>query len=82
MKLLALPLILLTASPASAITWGEFWEPFNDGHHHHHYREYRPRRTCEYVVTRRRWIPGYWLGAHRYVEGHYETRDSIRYRPC
>ncbi|AIX22555.1 cAMP phosphodiesterase [Synechococcus phage S-MbCM6] len=49
MKFLALPMILLTASPASAITWGEFWDPFTDRHHHvetHHYHSPPPRRKC------------------------------------
>jgi hypothetical protein len=89
MKLLALPLLLLTAAPANALTWGEFWEPFTHDHHHHYHghvhRDYyrRPRRRmCEYVVTRRHWVDGYWLGPYNYVEGHYETRDHIRRRPC
>jgi hypothetical protein len=37
---------------------------------------------CEYVVTRRHWVDGYWLGPYNYVEGYYETRDHIRRRPC
>jgi hypothetical protein len=80
-KLLALPLILFTASPASAITWGEFWEPLREDHHHHHYHQ-RPQRYCEVIVTKRVWVPGYYLGPYHYVEGHYETRDQIRRRPC
>jgi hypothetical protein len=84
MKLLALvPLLLLSAAaPANALTWNEFWEPF-DGHGHHHYYEAPPRRRmCEVQVTKRVWIPGFWLGHHQYVEGYYEKQTRLRYQPC
>ena len=33
--LLALGGVMMISSPANAITWGEFWEPFTDNHSHH-----------------------------------------------
>jgi len=85
MKLLALaPLLLLTAAPANALTWNEFWEPF-DGHgqhYHYHYKAPPRRRMCEVQVTRRVWIPGHWLGHYKYVEGYYEKQTRLNYRPC
>ena len=37
--LLSLGGVLLLSSPANAITWNEFWEPFDgDGHSHHVHR--------------------------------------------
>ena len=42
-KVLAAVAALTLATPAQALTWEEFWEPFNDDHHHHHvhYRGHR-----------------------------------------
>jgi len=87
-KLFALPLFAILALPtsASALTWAEFWEPFvEEGHSHHHYHyEYHPprRRMCEVKVTRRRWVPGFWLGHHEYVEGYWQKETRLKYRPC
>lgn len=90
MKLLALaPLLLLSAAPANALTWKEFWEPFDGhGHHHHHHQHYYyneappRRRMCEVQVTRRKWVPGFWLGHHEYVEGYWEKQTRLKWRPC
>jgi hypothetical protein len=73
MKLLALPLMLLMATPANAITWREFWEPFEVEHHHHH----RPRRrqVCTEEVYREvRNRRGH------FVEYYYETVRVPCYR--
>jgi len=37
--------LTLLAAPANAITWKEFWEPFdgNQAHHHYHPRPRRPK---------------------------------------
>lgn len=74
MKLLALPLILLAAAPAQALTWKEFWEPF-DGGHHHHYRRYPA--LCEVVVEYEQWVPG-----NRWRPGYLRRWSEIEYRPC
>ena len=34
-KVLAAVAALTLAAPAQALTWEEFWESFNDDHHHH-----------------------------------------------
>jgi hypothetical protein len=68
-KLLASTVALVGfASPAQAITWGEFWEPFKSDHHHHHYHAPRPRPMCEQREYREvRDSRG------RFVEYYYET---------
>ena len=33
-KVLAAVAALTLATPAQALTWEEFWEPFTDDHHH------------------------------------------------
>jgi len=49
-RLLALPLMLLTATPASAITWEEFWEPLDrdkvEVHHYHHGHHGLRKKRC------------------------------------
>ena len=43
--LLALGGVLLLSSPANAITWNEFWEPFDgDGSGHHVHRPHNGHR--------------------------------------
>lgn len=87
-KLFARPLFALLSLPtsASALTWAEFWEPFADeGHsHYNHHYEYHPprRRMCEVKVTRRKYVPGFWLGHHEYVEGYWQKETRLKYRPC
>ena len=74
MKLFALPLILLTASPSHAITWKEFWEPFGVEHHHHYHRPKRRRICTEEVYREVRDRRGY------FVEYYYETVRVPCYR--
>ena len=72
-KLLASTVALVGfASPAQAVTWKEFWEPFKSDHHHHvehHHHHYRPRRAmCEHREYREvRDSRG------RFVDYYYET---------
>ena len=82
MKLLALPLLMFLATPAQAITWGEFWEPFTDDHHverevHHYHHSAPPRRRCRYKVKRERYIPGDY-----YHEGYTTYETEIVWRAC
>jgi|SaaInlV_120m_DNA_3_1039746.scaffolds.fasta_scaffold00536_2 hypothetical protein len=85
MKLLALvPLLLMTAAPANALTWKEFWEPFDghghgrytEQHYHHYYERPKRRRVCTEEVYREvRNRRGH------FVEYYYETvRVPCRYR--
>lgn len=78
MKFFILPLLLVLATPAQAITWKEFWEPFTREEPVRYYR----RVECSVIITDRIWIPGYYRGPWDYVEGHYELRDVIRRVPC
>lgn len=42
---------LALASPASAITWKEFWEPFDGGiEHHHYYHRPKYKKICYHNV--------------------------------
>lgn len=84
MKPLLLTLTLLTIStPAQAITWKEFWEPFGrDEHHHHHYREYSP--MCHERIVREEYVPGdRWRSGYvrRWVEWVYIPCYDRRYYP-
>lgn len=86
-KLLATCAVLVgvSATPAQAITWGEFWEPFKDDHHHHHvhrevhYYHHRPRRRrmCKYRMSYQRWQRG-----DRFSEGRYVWRSKTVWEPC
>ena len=51
--LLLLPFVTL---PASAITWKEFWEPFDDGSYHRSPTYYTP--LCTRTVYREEYVPG------------------------
>lgn len=77
-RLLLIPIIAMLATPARALTWQEFWEPFEYTPSH----QYNRHRICETVVTRRVWVPGYWLGPYNYVEGYYENQGKILSHRC
>ena len=89
MKVLPLLLLSVIATPAQALTWEEFWGPFN-GDHHHHYNS-RPHYTepmCRRRLYNEEYIPGYYTrSGHRvggYVNRWYEWVSvpcrSNRYR--
>ena len=59
MKLL--PLLLLTFLPlsAEAITWNQFWRPFENGNSYYYQRPYVS--MCNRKVYREEYVPGnYW----------------------
>ena len=76
MKKIVIALVALSfATPAKALTWKEFWEPFVEysNHHHHdrgyHYNEHygQPTDGCDRVdYNYYYWVPGYYNG-QRYV---------------
>jgi len=84
MKIIALSLLAALALPTSAeaLTWKEFWEPFVEEQHTHHYH-HRPRkpRSCQVLVHRKIWVPGYWTGSY-YREGWWERRTRTKWVPC
>lgn len=55
MKYLAFLLLLITPS-ASAITWKEFWEPFDNGPYYRSPVYYVP--MCNRTVYREEYVPG------------------------
>ena len=68
--LLALGGILLISSPAEAITWGEFWEPFTDNdttHVHVQRHTYKSRRYHH-------------QGSHNHCHSHYDRGYSHCHR--
>ena len=73
---------ILSVQPANALTWKEFWEPFQDDHHHyhydygHHHHYHRPRR-CEVVVHREMWVPG-----NYYRSGYMRRWSELEWRRC
>ena len=83
--LLALGGVLMISSPANAITWREFWEPFTESHSHHTHYVPRGHSHCHNHYDR-----GYshchWHnhdshghghhGGHRYDRHYYEGYDG------
>jgi len=64
--LLALGGVLMISSPANAITWGEFWEPFTDNDTTHvHYRGHRYHHHH---------------GSHNHCHNHYDRDYSHCHR--
>ena len=96
--LFGLPLLLLAAPVrAEALTWKEFWEPFQESYHYghahrpnpqwqdwHYDHHHRPRRRrCEVVITKKYWVPGHYLGrSNTWIPGYYEHRDVIEWERC
>lgn len=75
---------ILSVQPANALTWKEFWEPFQDDHHHHYHYDHghhghyhRPRRRCEVVVHREMWVPG-----NYYRSGYMRRWSELEWRRC
>jgi len=73
---------LSLATPAQALTWEEFWEPFDHDHieHHHHYHRPRPRMCTKYV-TKKRYVPGHYRG-NVWIYGHWTERSRQKRVPC
>jgi hypothetical protein len=73
-KLLSIFSLVLLTSPASAITWKEFWEPFNDrGYYSYPVRRYS---LCRREVYREQYIPGdRWNPG--YVRRWIEVREEL-----
>ena len=84
---------------AEALTWKEFWEPFVESYHHGHdhggghwqdwrydHDHYHPRRRrpkCEVIITKKQWVPGYYLGhGNTWIPGYWEKRDVIEWERC
>ena len=71
--LLAMAGVLALATPASAITWNEFWEPFTSDNHYH----YSPR---PYYRPYRNYHRGHSHCHNHYGRGyshcHYHTHDG------
>jgi hypothetical protein len=83
-KLLAASVVLVgAASPAQAVTWGEFWEPFTgDRHHHRVERHYYhpappPPRMC-----RRKQVVDTWVEPTPFYPGYWSQRIRWTWEPC
>ena len=76
MKYLPL-LLLLLASPVNAITWNQFWRPFNNGTYHRSPVYYNYNSTCSRLVYREQYIPG---NGYRY--GYVRTWTERVRVPC
>lgn len=51
-------ILLLFPIPSQAITWKEFWEPFNEWRPYHYPREIRVYEVCRKQVYREQYFPG------------------------
>ena len=76
MKYLPLLLVLL-ASPANAITWNQFWRPFNNGSYYRSPFYYNPPPICTRNVYHREYVPG---DGYRY--GYVRTWTERVQVPC
>jgi hypothetical protein len=76
-----LPLLLLTflATPAQAITWKEFWEPFRSDRvyirEYPTYRHYVP--MCSQRVYHEEYVPG-----NRWRSGYIRRWSEVETFPC
>lgn len=74
------PLVFLfLSSPAYALTWKEFWEPFNSNYQ---YRYYFPNPTrsyevCKKEIYREKYIPG-----DMFSPGYVKTWRETIIVPC
>ena len=59
MKLLPFILLPFLATPASALTWEQFWAPFDGHHYHHHHRDYYEEPMCRRRLYNEEYVPGY-----------------------
>ena len=65
--LIALGGVLMISSPAKAITWGEFWEPFTDNDKTHVHVQGHTYKGYRYHHTR---------GSHSHCHNHYRRGYS------
>lgn len=85
MKLLTLPLILLVATPAQAITWKEFLNmgsynsPYNlnMGSYNSPYNYQTPSRECKVFTNREQWMP-----SPNCPKGYVRRWVEVNYVPC
>jgi hypothetical protein len=77
MKLLPFLLLLLSPLPASAITWNQFWRPFNDGHYYYQRPYSYNRSLCNRTIYREKYIP-----ATYYQPGYIRRWTEVKTVPC
>lgn len=58
MKYLTALALVLLATPAQAVTWKEFWEPFRGDYHYHRYQRVQRQVTCTKRIYREEYVPG------------------------
>ena len=76
MKLLFLIITIFLSTPSKAITWKEFWKPFNNGTSGHYYNRYSNHECFNYVY-REEYVPGN-IWSHGYVR---RWKERVRV-PC
>ena len=87
MKKIVLALAALSfATPANALTWAEFWEPFVEysNHHHHSYDRgyhYNEDSCLPVHYDYYYYVPGYYNGRH-YVKGYKRRETRTKYVNC
>jgi hypothetical protein len=78
-KYFPLFILLIVSTPSYAITWKEFWEPFNNGYYPNSYR-YRQTRifeVCKKEIYREQYVPG-----DIYSPGYVKKWREIIEVPC
>jgi hypothetical protein len=65
------------AIPANAITWNQFWRPFENGAYYRSPVYYAPRPVCTRVIYREEYIPG-----NEWRHGYVRTWTERVHVPC
>jgi hypothetical protein len=65
------------ALPANAVTWNQFWRPFNNGSYYRSPVYYAPRPVCFQIVQREQYVPG-----NEFRPGYVRTWTERVYVPC
>jgi hypothetical protein len=58
MKYLTALTLVLLATPAQAITWKEFWEPFRGDYHYHRHQRVERQVSCTKRIYHEEYVPG------------------------
>ena len=77
-KLILIFSLVLTSTPANAITWNQFWRPFGNGGSYYYNNSYGTRpRMCNRRVYREQYVPG-----DRYRPGYVRRWYENTLMPC
>lgn len=77
MKFLPFFLLFFLSTPSKAITWKEFWEPFNNGPYYYSPSSIYIPSICSEEIYREEYVPG-----NQWSPGYVRRWKEIRRVPC